>query len=287
MNIDNIWSIWGGTLNFSPIGLVLWTLVVTHITIQTVTVYLHRTVAHRGLLLHPVVSHPFRFWNWLTTGMRVKEWVAIHRKHHAKVDTFDDPHTPIFFGLSTFFNIVIWVFFLGVYKYVKESHNNETIEGYGHKTPDDWIEKNLYTPHNLLGVGVILGILNILLFGLPGLLVWGVQALWIPTLAAGVINGFGHWFGYKNYKRDDPKYPNVAFSTNIVPVGILIGGEELHNNHHADAVSPFFAHKWWEFDLGSVTVRLLCLARLAKLAKPLVAKNGFEKTYYKIFGLSA
>jgi len=225
--------------------------------------------------------------------MSVKEWAAIHRKHHAKVDTLDDPHTPIYFGLGSVSQLLKWVFVEGVSKYVKESHNPKTIEEYGHNTPNDWIEKHLYALHPFLGVGVLLGVTNVVLFGLPGLIIWGIQALWIPVFAAGVINGMGHWFGYQNFKREERtadgklRFPNVAYSTNMIPVGILIGGEELHNNHHAYPVSPFFARKWWEFDLGSVTIRLLCLLRLAKLRTPFTATNKVQGLYYRMFNMGA
>ena len=285
MNILNNWTLWGGVLNLSFVGLVVSALVLTHITIQTVTVYLHRTLSHRALYLHPIASHFFRFWNWLTTGMNGKEFAAVHRKHHAKVDTEEDPHTPVFFGLHSPWKIIVWVFFVGVRKYVAEARNKETTDEYGAGTPNDWIERNLYVPHNFLGVGILLGIINVFLFGLPGLIIWGVQALWIPVFATGIINGLGHRFGYTNYDINDPRYPNVAYSTNISPVGILIGGEELHNNHHAHPASPFFAHKWWECDWGSVTIRLLCLLRLAKLRIPLVPSNEFQRIYYKVFNL--
>ena len=287
------WGYYEGYLDYSLFELFVWTFCVTHITIHMVTVYLHRTVTHRGVTLHPLVAHLFRFWNWLTTGMMVKEWVAIHRKHHAKVDTVDDPHTPIYYGLSSFSHVMKWVLAIGVLKYIKESHNQKTLDDFGHNTPDDWIERNVYSPHPYLGVGVLLGMVNVLLFGLPGLIIWGIQALWIPVLAAGVINGFGHFFGYQNWNKEETvpdgniRYPNVAHSTNIMPIGILIGGEELHNNHHADPISPFFARKWWEFDLGSVTIRLLCLLRLAKLRTGFVGRNKVETLYYKLFNMSA
>jgi stearoyl-CoA desaturase (delta-9 desaturase) len=276
MNIS--WTPLGGILDFSFGGLVLWTLIVTQITIQMVTIYLHRTVAHVSLYLHPIVAHFFRFWNWLATGMTTKEWAAIHRKHHAKVDTKEDPHSPITKGK-------LRITLVGVLEYVKESYNSETIEKHGHNTPNDWIERNLYTPHNFLGVGVLLGVINVLLFGLPGLIVWGIQAVWIPFWAAGVINGAGHFLGYQNYKRGDGRYPNVAYSTNISPIGFWIGGEELHNNHHAFPTSAFFAKKWYEFDIGSVFIRILCLFRLARLRIPLVPKNSLQMMYYRIFNL--
>ena len=280
MNFELNNFVWNGVLNLSPWGLVIYTAIVTFLTILTVTIYLHRTGAHLALKLHAWVQHAFRAWLWLTTGMRTKEWVAIHRKHHATVDTENDPHSPIWKGKWNF----LWK---GVGYYVVAARDQETMEKYGHGTPDDWIERNLYTPHNFLGVGVLLGLINVILFGLPGLLVWGVQAIWIPLFAAGIINGWGHFVGYQNYKRGDPRYPNVEYSTNIFWWGILIGGEELHNNHHADGTSPFFAHRWFEFDVGGLVVKILCLLRLAELRKPLVPKNLFERMYLRFFNLSA
>ncbi|MBL8379720.1 MAG: fatty acid desaturase [Burkholderiales bacterium] len=244
-----------GLLDLSFWQLVGVTLVLTHITIAGVTIFLHRCQAHRALDLHPVVSHFFRLWMWLTTGMITKEWAAIHRKHHAKCETVDDPHSPQIHGI----NKVLWT---GVLMYVKESRNRETMERYGHGTPDDWIERKLYTPHEKLGVTLMLAI-DVALFGVvPGLLVWVVQIAWIPFWAAGVINGIGHWFGYRSFKVSDA-------STNIVPWGILIGGEELHNNHHAYATSARLSNKWYEFDIGWLYIRImetLGLARVRKIA---------------------
>jgi stearoyl-CoA desaturase (delta-9 desaturase) len=243
-------------------GLILVALGATHVTIAGVTIYLHRCQAHRALDLHPLASHFFRFWLWLTTGQVTKEWAAIHRKHHAKVETAEDPHSPQVYGI----NRVLWG---GVFLYVKESHNNETLERYGHGTPDDWIERNLYTPHSFLGVFVLLA-LQLAAFGLvPGALIWIAQMAWIPFWAAGVINGVGHYFGYRNYDVADA-------STNIVPWGILIGGEELHNNHHAFASSAKLSSKWYEFDIGwfyICALRALGLAKVKKLApKPRFAQ---------------
>jgi stearoyl-CoA desaturase (delta-9 desaturase) len=234
-------------------GLALVALATTHVTIAGVTIYLHRCQAHRALELHPVVAHFFRFWLWLTTGQVTKEWAAIHRKHHAKVETADDPHSPQIYGI----NRVLWG---GVFLYRKESYNEETLERYGHGTPDDWIERNLYTPHSFIGVFFLLA-LDLAAFGLlPGGLVWLVQIAWIPFWAAGVINGVGHYFGYRNYDVADA-------STNIVPWGILIGGEELHNNHHAFASSAKLSTKWYEFDIGWLYIRLLSALGLATVKK--------------------
>ena len=265
--------------------IVLYTLVTTHITIAAVTIFLHRHQAHRSLDLHPLPSHFFRFWLWLTTGQNTKEWGSIHRKHHAHVDAPGDPHSPVVANITTPLDWIRWIFFEGVHKYVIAGRDKASLEKFSHGMPNDWVENTIYTPHSFLGVGVILGVTNVLLFGLPGLLIWSVQALWIPVFAAGIINGLGHGFGYRNYEHGK-EYPNVAFSTNISPWGLPIGGEELHNNHHADGASPCFAHKWYEFDEGWVVIQGLCLLRLAKLRKPLVAKNSFQKIYYKVVNLA-
>src|SRR5215510_5686712 len=234
-------------------GYVLVALGLTHITIAAVTIYLHRCQAHRALELHPLVSHFFRFWLWLTTGMVTKEWAAIHRKHHAKCETVDDPHSPQIHGI----NKVLWA---GVFLYVKEAFNKETIERYGHGTPDDWVERNVYSSHSILGL-FLMGAINIALFGLvPGLAILMVQIVWIPFWAAGVINGVGHWFGYRSYDVADA-------STNIVPWGMLIGGEELHNNHHAFASSARLSSKWYEIDIGWMYIRVLETLGLATVKK--------------------
>jgi stearoyl-CoA desaturase (delta-9 desaturase) len=229
-------------------------LALTHVTIAGVTIFLHRCQAHRALDLHPVISHFFRFWMWLTTGQVTKEWAAVHRKHHAKCETAEDPHSPQVYGI----NRVLWG---GVLLYVKESNNKETLERYGHGTPDDWIERNLYTRYSFYGVFLML-ILDLVAFGIvPGALVWITQMAWIPFWAAGVINGVGHFFGYRNY--DD--VPDA--SKNIVPWGILIGGEELHNNHHAYASSAKLSSKWYEFDIGWFYICILSALGLATVKK--------------------
>ena len=234
-------------------GLVLAALALTHVTIAGVTIYLHRCQAHRALELHPIASHFFRLWLWLTTGQVTKEWAAIHRKHHAKCETAEDPHSPQVYGINK-------VLFGGVLLYVKESHNKETMERYGHGTPDDWIERNLYTPYSFMGVVVMLA-LDLAMFGIvPGVLIWATQMAWIPFWAAGVINGVGHFFGYRNYDVVDA-------STNIVPWGILIGGEELHNNHHAFASSAKLSSKWYEFDIGWMYIRIMAALGLATVKK--------------------
>ena len=245
--------IFSGIFDLPWWGYVLAALGLTHVTIASVTIFLHRHQAHRALDLHPVVSHFFRFWLWLTTGMITKEWAAIHRKHHAKCETAEDPHSPQVLGI----NRVLWG---GVFLYVKESHNQETMERYGHGTPDDWIEQHVYSKFAVLGL-TLMGVANILLFGLvPGALILLTQIVWIPFWAAGVINGAGHYFGYRNYDCADA-------STNIVPWGILIGGEELHNNHHAFASSAKLSSKWYEFDIGWMYIRILDVLGLATVKK--------------------
>jgi stearoyl-CoA desaturase (delta-9 desaturase) len=233
-------------------GYVVVTLALTHVTIAAVTIYLHRHSAHRALDLHPAVGHFFRFWLWLTTGMVTKEWTAIHRKHHAKVETDEDPHSPQTRGIRT-------VLLQGAELYRAEAKNADTLERYGKGTPDDWIERNLYTPYSWQGVGVMLAI-DLALFGPIGATIWAVQMLWIPIFAAGVINGLGHWWGYRNFATADT-------STNIAPLGLLIGGEELHNNHHAYGSSAKFSSHWYEFDLGWTYIRVLAAFRLATVRK--------------------
>jgi stearoyl-CoA desaturase (Delta-9 desaturase) len=233
-------------------GYVVVALVFTHITIAAVTIYLHRHQAHRGLDLHPIVSHFFRFWLWLTTGMVTKEWVAIHRKHHAKVETVDDPHSPQTRGL----NKVLWE---GTELYRQESHNEETMKKYSFGTPDDWIERHLYLPRSQYGIAVMF-VANVLLFGPLGITIWAVQMGWIPFFAAGVINGIGHYWGYRNFESDDT-------STNVSPWGILIGGEELHNNHHAFPSSAKLSAKPWEFDIGWMYIRIFEIMGLAHVKK--------------------
>jgi len=231
-----------GLLNLPWWGDVLAGVVLVQITIAAVTLYLHRCQAHRALDMHPALSHFFRFWLWMTTGMITKEWAAIHRKHHAKCETEEDPHSPRIHGI----NKILWG---GVVLYVKESYKTEVMEKYGHSTPTDWLERNIYTPLNKWGIVVTAGI-DVLLFGpLAGALIWGVQMLWIPFWAAGVINGIGHYFGYRNFQTDDD-------STNIVPWAFWIGGEELHNNHHAYPTSAKFSIRPYEFDLGWLYVKV-------------------------------
>jgi len=232
--------------------IIIATLILTHITIVCVTLFLHRSQAHKGIEFHPILSHFMRFWLWLTTGMITRQWVAIHRKHHRFSDQEGDPHSPHVHG---FWNILG----RGVMYYVREGKNTQTIMSYGKGTPNDWIERKLYTPYNFYGILLML-IIDLVLFGPWGLLVWGIQLAWIPFWAAGVINGVGHWFGYKNGDTRDQ-------STNIVPWGILIGGEELHNNHHINPASPKLSRRWFEFDIGWMWFKLFELLRLAKLAR--------------------
>jgi stearoyl-CoA desaturase (delta-9 desaturase) len=231
---------------------ILITLALTHVTIAAVTIYLHRSQAHRALDLGPVPEHFFRFWLWLTTGMVTKEWVAIHRKHHAKCETEEDPHSPQTRGIRK-------VLLEGAELYRAESKVQETLQKYGHNTPDDWIERNLYTRFSWQGVGVML-VIDLLLFGAIGAAVWAVQMAWIPVTAAGIINGLGHWWGYRNFEAVDA-------STNISPWGILIGGEELHNNHHTYPTSAKLSVKPGEFDIGWLYIRLLEMVGWAKVRK--------------------
>lgn len=246
-----IWSVSGW-------GIVLYTLVMTHITIVAVTVYLHRYSAHRALELHPALKHFFRFWLWLTTGMITREWTAIHRKHHATCETPDDPHSPQIQGLGR-------IFWHGAEAY-RAAAVPETLGRYGSGTPEDWLERHVYTPWNFVGI-VVLAVTNVVLFGAIGLTVWAVQMLWIPVLAAGVINGIGHFWGYRNFECGDA-------ARNISPWGILIGGEELHNNHHTYPNSAKLSQKPWEFDIGWFWIRLFSLFRLARARStgPVVAR---------------
>jgi len=241
-----------GLLHFSGWQVFIVTMVLTHITIASVTIYLHRHSAHRALDLHPVVSHFFRFWLWLTTAQVTKEWTSIHRKHHAKCEQADDPHSPHIHGIKT-------VLFSGAELYRKEAENLETLERFGHGTPNDWIERHVYTPHSVLGVSLML-VIDLALFGALGLTVWAVQMMWIPITAAGIINGAAHYWGYRNFEAPDA-------SANISPWGILIGGEELHNNHHTYPTSAKLSVKPYEFDLGWVYICILQYFGLATVKK--------------------
>ncbi|WP_445288217.1 DesA family fatty acid desaturase [Variovorax atrisoli] len=243
--------LYSGMLDLPWWGVLLAALALTHVTIASVTIFLHRHQAHRALDLHPVASHFFRFWLWLTTGMATKEWAAVHRKHHAKCETPEDPHSPQVHGL----NRVLWG---GVFYYVREARRAETLERYGHGTPDDWLERHVYAKHKTLGI-VLMGVVDMALFGVvPGALVLLVQIAWIPFWAAGVVNGIGHYWGYRNWPARDA-------STNIFPIGILIGGEELHNNHHAFPASAKLSSRWFEFDIGWLYIRTLQALGLARV----------------------
>ena len=252
-----------GVLNLAWWQVLIYTLVVTHITIASVTIYLHRHQAHRAMDLHASVAHFFRFWLWLTTGQVTKEWVAIHRKHHAKCETKDDPHSPHAHGIET-------VFWKGAELYRAESKNLETLAKFGHGTPSDWVEHNIYSRFSWQGVALML-IIDLALFGAAGLTVWAVQMLWIPVTAAGIINGIGHYWGYRNFEAPDA-------STNITPWGILIGGEELHNNHHTYPTSAKFSVKKYEFDMGWVYISIMQALGLAKVKKtpPKLKRGSFE-----------
>lgn len=241
-----------GLLDATWWQVLLYALAVTHITIASVTIYLHRSQAHRSLELHAIPSHFFRFWLWMTTGMVTKEWVAIHRKHHAKCETTEDPHSPITRGINT-------VLLRGAELYRAEAKVQETLAKYGHNTPDDWVERHLYTGHSAMGIALML-VLNVLLFGAIGLSVWALQMAWIPIWAAGVVNGIGHYWGYRNFEAVDA-------STNISPWGVIIGGEELHNNHHTYPTSAKFSVKPYEFDIGWAYIRAMEMLKLAKVRK--------------------
>jgi len=241
-----------GLLDLPWWGYVLAALGLTHITIAAVTLYLHRHQAHRAFEMHPLVSHFFRFWLWLTTGMVTKEWAAIHRRHHATSDKPGDPHSPVVYGIRK-------VLFDGVELYRTASKDKSIIEKYGHGTPDDWIERHLYTKHSGIGLALMF-LIDVVLFGPIGITIWAVQMIWIPFFAAGVINGLAHYWGYRNYEVPDT-------STNICPIGILIGGEEMHNNHHTFGSSAKFSSKWWEFDIGWMYIRLLEIVGLARVKK--------------------
>jgi len=239
-----------GLLDLSLAGYILVTFILTQITIAAVTLYLHRNQAHKAVELHPVISHFFRLWLWLTTGQNTKAWAAIHRKHHARCETAEDPHSPQILGLRK-------VLSEGAELYQKEAKNQETLRKYGHGTPDDWIENKLYTPYTYVGVVLMLAI-DLVLFGIPGLTIWAIEMMWIPIMAAGIINGVGHYYGYRNFECPDA-------ATNILPLGLLIGGEELHNNHHTFATSAKFSVKWYEFDIGWGYLKLLSWVKLARV----------------------
>lgn len=246
--------------------MVVYMLVVTQLTIFTVTLYYHRSATHRGVDFHWTLNGFFRFWGWLTTGMVVKEWVAIHRKHHAKVETEEDPHSPQIFGIKK-------VFLDGVSLYREASYNKADMEKYGRGTPDDWFERHVFGKHPYWGP-VLMAVINVSLFGVIGMALWAIQMLWIPFWAAGFVNGIGHWWGYRNFETADR-------STNLVPIGLWIGGEELHNNHHAFPSSARFALRRYEFDAGWLVIRLLSklgLANVKRIARPRATDSGCAAT---------
>lgn len=254
-------------------GYALVTLALTHVTIVSVTIYLHRHQAHRALDLHPLASHFFRFWLWLTTGMITKEWTAIHRKHHAKCETAEDPHSPqvTLRRLEGPWRRAVfmwkWVLWSGVRSYVRESHIAETLERYGSNTPNDWVERRIYARHAKLGALLLLPAVNIVLFGWVGLAIWVIQMFWIPVFAAGIINGVGHAWGYRSFASFHRITKEEDASRNILPWGILIGGEELHNNHHWVETSAKLSFQWYEFDVGWMYIRMLEMTGLAHNVK--------------------
>jgi stearoyl-CoA desaturase (Delta-9 desaturase) len=243
---------WYGFFDLPWWGYIALTLALTHATIVSVTIYLHRHQAHRGLELNPAVAHVFRFWLWLTTGMVTREWVAVHRKHHAKCETPEDPHSPQVKGLRQ-------VFWKGAELYREAARDPQLVARYSHGTPDDWIERKLYSRYSALGV-TLLAVAQLALFGPIGITMWAIQMLWIPLWAAGVVNGIGHFWGYRNFEPADA-------SRNVSPLGLIIGGEELHNNHHAFPSSAKFSNKPWEFDLGWFYIRVLEQLRLARVKR--------------------
>lgn len=241
-----------GLLDLNWVGVLIATLIMTHITIAAVTMFLHRSQAHHAVDFHPVVNHFFRFWLWLTTGMVTKQWVGVHRKHHAKSDTPEDPHSPQVLGLKALMT-------RGAELYRTAADDTVEVDKYGRGTPDDWLERHIYTPRKSHGI-VLMLLIDLVLFGPLGLTVWAVQMIWIPLFAAGVINGVGHYWGYRNYENSDS-------ATNVSPWGILIGGEELHNNHHAFPSSARLSNKWWEFDIAWLYIKLLSYVGLAKVRR--------------------
>ncbi len=232
--------------------LILITLLMTHLTMVSVTLYLHRSQSHKGVEFHPALNHFFRLWLWLTTGMNTKQWVAVHRKHHQNTDVEGDPHSPHLFGLKT-------IMTSGMKLYNDPCRSADFVMKYGAGTPKDWIERRLYTPYPVLGIFIMLAI-DLLLFGAWGLLVWAIQIAWIPVTAGGLINGLGHWWGYRNGETPD-------HSHNISPIGIIVSGEELHNNHHLDPASPKFSRKPWEFDMGWMYIKSLEKLKLATIKR--------------------
>lgn len=229
---------------------IIYTLVLTQLTIMSVTLFLHRAQAHKAITFHPILFHFFRFWLWLTTGMITKQWVAIHRKHHRFSDKEGDPHSPVVYGIKN-------IFLRGVYYYYLAAKDSTVMFGYGKGTPNDWLERNIYSKRNKLGI-ILMLLINVALFQWIGLVIWAIQMLWIPFWAAGVINGIGHWFGYRNDDTRDN-------SKNILPIAVWIGGEELHNNHHIAPASAKFSRRWFEFDIGWFYIKLFSLVGLCKI----------------------
>ena len=253
-----------GLIDFTWVGYLVYTLVVTHISIVAITLYLHRGVCHSAIEIKPILSHFFRFWLWLTTSMRTADWVAVHRKHHAKCETIDDPHSPAYYGIDT-------VLLRGADLYHEEKNNPETLEKYSQNCPTDWVEENIYTGKNNIGI-LLLFIFNIIMFGVVGIIIWAVQMAWTPIFAAGGINGAGHYWGYRNYDTSDD-------STNMGPVGLIIGGEELHNNHHAFPTAAKFSLKPWEFDIGWMYIQIFSFlgqVKVKRLAPKTVVNNPSE-----------
>jgi stearoyl-CoA desaturase (delta-9 desaturase) len=238
-----------GLLDLPWWGYIVAALILTHITTACITIFLHRAQAHRALDLHPIVSHFCRFWLWATTSLVTKRWVAVHRKHHAYCETAQDPHSPHVYGLKQ-------VFWFGAELYGAESKNQETLERFGTGTPDDWLERNVYTPHDFAGI-ISLFLIYVVLFGVPGIAIWAFQMMWSPLAAAGVVNGIGHFWGYRNFECKDA-------STNVSPIGILLCGEELHNNHHTYGTSAKLSVRWFEFDIGWMYITILSYFKLAK-----------------------
>ena len=241
-----------GLLNLSFTGYVIVTLIMVQMTMMAVTLYLHRDQAHHSVDLHPGLRHFFRLWVWMSSGMLTREWVAVHRKHHAKCETEDDPHSPKIYGLRK-------VLLEGAELYQVEQVKAETLEKYGQGTPDDWVEKNVY--HRFKSAGIVaMVIIDLLLFGVPGIIIIAVQMISMPLFAAGIVNGLGHHTGYRNFETPDA-------STNVVPFGVWLGGEELHNNHHAFPSSAKFSVRRWEFDIGWLYLKVFSALGLAHIRK--------------------
>ncbi|MEC7832807.1 MAG: fatty acid desaturase [Pseudomonadota bacterium] len=251
-----------GLIDFTWVEYIIYTLIVTQITIMAITLYLHRGICHSAIDIRAPLAHFFRFWLWFTTSMKTADWVAIHRKHHAKVETIDDPHSPIVHGINT-------VLFRGADLYAEEKANEETIKKYSHNCPNDWIEHKIYSGKSNLGI-LFLFILNILMFGVVGIIIWAIQMMWTPIFAAGGINGVGHYYGYRNFDTADE-------STNMMPIAFFIGGEELHNNHHAYPTAAKFSYKPWEFDIGWLYIKIFSIIGLVKV-KRLAPKTIVEET---------